>query len=60
MQKENEHLKSTRKGTKTEFLAAVDKLFNKITTKEEAIKFMQDLGVFNGEGKITKNYGGNE
>lgn len=56
MQKKNQ--KHEKKLTKAEFSASIDKFFDNIKTREEAVKFMQDIGVIDKNEKITKNYGG--
>ncbi len=50
--------KQGKRITKAEFSAAIDKVFDAITTKEDAIKFMQKVGTLDKNGKLTKNYGG--
>lgn len=56
MQKRNQ--KQGKRITKEEFSKAIDRVFDNIKTREDAVKFMQELGVLDKNEKITKNYGG--
>ena len=56
MQKSNQ--KQGKKITKTEFSAAIDKVFDGIKTREDAIKFFQEISTLDKNEKLTKNYGG--
>jgi hypothetical protein len=56
MQKKNQ--KNGKHVSKAEFLVMIDKFFDNIKTREQAIEFMQKVGTLDKDGKLTKNYGG--
>jgi hypothetical protein len=56
MQKKNQ--KNGKQVNKAEFLAMINKFFDNIKTREQAVKLFQDLGTLDENEKLTKNYGG--
>jgi len=55
---QNQKTNQSKKGTKAEFLVAINDFFDNIKTREQAVKFLQDIGSLDKNENLTKNYGG--
>jgi hypothetical protein len=58
MQEKNQKTNQSKKSTKAEFLVAINDFFDNIKTREQAVKFLQDIGSLDKNEKLTKKYGG--